>query len=90
LIDGQDRTWEIRTSSVNQNVSQVSAYPGVRAAMTQQQRKIAGRGKIVMLGRDIGTVVLPNADLKSIWTLRLKYGHSAVMPKKWHSVMTSA
>ena len=64
LINGLDRTWEIRSPEVNQNVSLVSSYPGVREAMTRQQRKIAERGKIVMLGRDIGTVVLPEADLK--------------------------
>jgi len=64
LINGQDRTWEIRLPEVNQNVSLVSSYPGVRDAMTRQQRKIAERGRIVMLGRDIGTVVLPDADLK--------------------------
>jgi len=64
LINEQDRTWEIRLPEVNQNVSLVSSYPGVRDAMTRQQRKIAERGRIVMLGRDIGTVVLPDADLK--------------------------
>ncbi len=64
LINGLDRTWEIRSPEVNQNVSLVSSYPGVRQAMTRKQRKIAERGRIVMLGRDIGTVVLPEADLK--------------------------
>jgi len=64
LINGLDRTWEIRSPEVNQNVSLVSSYPGVREAMTRQQRRIAERGRIVMLGRDIGTVVLPEADLK--------------------------
>ena len=42
----------------------VSAYRGVRAALSQQQRRIGLRGKVVMVGRDIGTVVLPEADLK--------------------------
>jgi cytidylate kinase len=42
----------------------VSAYPGVRKALTEQQRRIAAGGCIVMAGRDIGTVVLPDADLK--------------------------
>ncbi|MFZ3070454.1 MAG: (d)CMP kinase [Anaerolineaceae bacterium] len=64
IINNEDRTWEIRLPEVNQNVSVVSAYPEVRDAMTLQQRKIAERGKIVMLGRDIGSVVLPHADLK--------------------------
>lgn len=64
LINGKDRTWEIRSNEVNGSVSEVSVYPGVRVAMTDLQRKIASRGHIVVLGRDIGTVVLPNADLK--------------------------
>jgi cytidylate kinase len=64
LINGKDRTWEIRSNEVNGTVSEVSVYPGVRVAMTDLQRKIASRGHIVVLGRDIGTVVLPDADLK--------------------------
>jgi len=64
LLNGEDVTWKIRRPEVDANVSQVSAYPGVRQAMTVQQRKIGERGKIVMLGRDIGTVVLPDAELK--------------------------
>lgn len=64
LLDGKDITWEIRKPEVDANVSQVSAYPGVRAAMTAQQRRIGQRGSVVMVGRDIGTVVLPEADLK--------------------------
>jgi hypothetical protein len=49
---------------VDANVSPVSAYAGVRAALTAQQRRIGLRGRVVMVGRDIGTVVLPEADLK--------------------------
>jgi CMP/dCMP kinase len=64
LMDGKDITWEIRTRLVDQHVSQVSAYSGVRKAMTYQQRQIGLRGKVVMVGRDIGTVVLPEAKLK--------------------------
>jgi cytidylate kinase len=64
LADGQDVTWEIRRPEVNWGVSPVSAYAGVRAALTAQQRRIGQKGKIVMVGRDIGTVVLPDADLK--------------------------
>jgi len=64
LADGQDVTWEIRRPDVNRGVSPVSAYLGVRAALTEQQRRIGRRGRIVMVGRDIGTVVLPDADLK--------------------------
>lgn len=64
LLDGEDVTWEIRSPEVEASVSQVSAYPGVRKAMTAQQRRIGLRGRCVMVGRDIGTVVLPEADLK--------------------------
>ncbi|GAP05740.1 cytidylate kinase [Anaerolinea thermolimosa] len=64
LLDGEDVTWEIRSREVEASVSQVSAYPGVRKAMTDQQRRIGLRGHCVMVGRDIGTVVLPEADLK--------------------------
>lgn len=62
--NGEDVTWQIRRPEVDANVSPVSAYPGVRKALTDQQRRIGRRGRIVMVGRDIGTVVLPEADLK--------------------------
>jgi cytidylate kinase len=64
LLDGEDVTWNIRSAAVDTNVSQVSTYAGVRQAMTQVQRQIGLRGDVVMVGRDIGTVVLPEADLK--------------------------
>jgi cytidylate kinase len=64
LLDGVDCTWSLRTPEVEANVSRVSAYPGVRAALTEQQRRIGLRGGVVMAGRDIGTVVLPEAQLK--------------------------
>jgi len=64
LLNGEDITWLIRDPRVDQLVSKVSAYAGVRKAMTEQQRRIGKRGKVVMVGRDIGTVVLPDADLK--------------------------
>jgi cytidylate kinase len=64
LADGEDVTWQIREAVVDANVSPVSAYPGVRTALTRQQRRVGLRGKVVMVGRDIGTVVLPEADLK--------------------------
>jgi len=62
--DGVDVTWELRTPAVDAHVSTVSAYPGVRRAMVTQQRRVAAEGGVVMVGRDIGTVVLPDADLK--------------------------
>ena len=49
LVDGQDVTWEIRQPDVEGNVSSVSAYPGVRRAMSVQQRRIGMRGSVVMV-----------------------------------------
>ncbi len=64
IVAGRDITWETRRPEVDANVSVISAYRGVRRAMSEQQRRIGLRGKVVMVGRDIGTVVLPEADLK--------------------------
>ena len=64
LVDGHDVTEEIRLPDVDAHVSVVSAYPGVRQALTIQQRRVGLMGSIVMVGRDVGTVVLPEADLK--------------------------
>lgn len=64
LLNNEDCTWDIRKPEVDQYVSAVSAFPGVRAALMQQQRRIGLRGGVVMAGRDIGTVVLPDAGLK--------------------------
>ncbi|MEX0788454.1 MAG: (d)CMP kinase [Anaerolineales bacterium] len=63
-LDGEDVTKRIRTVEVDQAVSQVSSYGLVRQAMTRRQREIGLRGQVVMVGRDIGTVVMPEADLK--------------------------
>jgi len=63
-VNGRDITSETRTRKVDANVSIIAAYRGVRKALSQQQRRVGQRGKIVMVGRDIGTVVLPEADLK--------------------------
>jgi cytidylate kinase len=64
LIDGRDVTSELRRADVEDSVSLVSRVQGVREALVRQQRDIAGRQAMVMAGRDIGTVVLPDADLK--------------------------
>lgn len=64
ILGKEDVTWEIRLPDVEAHVSQVSAYKGVRVAMTKKQREIGNRGSIVMVGRDIGTVVLPDAEIK--------------------------
>lgn len=63
-IGDQDITWAIRQPQVDANVSIVSTYPGVRRALSEQQRRIGLRGRVVMVGRDIGTVVLPEAGIK--------------------------
>ena len=63
-VDKVDVTWKIRETEVNQVVSQISKYQQVRNALTENQREFGKMGKIVMAGRDIGTVVMPEADLK--------------------------
>ncbi len=63
-LDGNDVTKEIRTIDVDKNVSWVSAIPYVREKITPMQRKMGQNGNIIMEGRDIGTVVFPNADVK--------------------------
>ena len=64
LVDGIDETRDVHTDEVDAEVSAYSRVPEVRAALLERQRSIAGAGRIVMAGRDIGTVVLPDADLK--------------------------
>lgn len=64
FAQGQDVTWEIRSSEVEAQVSFVSRVPGVRDALVAQQRLMAEAGRVVMVGRDIGTVVVARADLK--------------------------
>ena len=67
-IAGTDVTLEIRTPRIDKSVSAVSAIPAVREALTNQQRTIAASDNIVMEGRDIGTVVFPNAEVKVFLT----------------------
>jgi cytidylate kinase len=64
LVNGEDITWHIHSPEVDAHVSVVAANPGVRQAMLAAQRALAARGRVIMAGRDIGTVVLPDADLK--------------------------
>ena len=68
LLDGDDVTWAIRGADVDRVVSQVARVPQVRDAMVEQQRTLAERGRLVMVGRDIGTVVLPHAERKIFLT----------------------
>jgi cytidylate kinase len=64
FLSREDVTDDIRTPEVTKAVSPVSAHPGVRSALVRAQRRIADRGGCVLEGRDIGTVVLPNAEVK--------------------------
>lgn len=64
LIDGEDVTWKLRSADVDRNVSLVSSYPEVRSELIRQQRAIGEQGNVVMVGRDIGTIVMPHAPLK--------------------------
>jgi len=63
-LDGEDVTWALREPEVDAAVSIVAAFSRVRRAMVAQQRRIAGDQQAVVVGRDVGTVVMPNADLK--------------------------
>ena len=64
LLDGEDVTQEIRTPEVNEAVSAVARVAGVRHAMVRHQRVIVGEEDYVVEGRDIGSVVFPDAELK--------------------------
>lgn len=68
VVNGHDVTDYIRTPEVSARVSAVSALAGVRAAMVEIQRRQAAKGGIVLDGRDIGTTVLPHADVKIFLT----------------------
>jgi len=64
LVDGTDVTQQIRTAAVAQAASKVAVVAGVRTVLVSEQRRAAERGGVVMEGRDIGTVVFPDAGLK--------------------------
>ncbi len=64
MIGSQDVTWEIRKPEVEAVVSEVASHPEVRSAMVRQQQRMSRLGPVVMVGRDITTDVLPDADLK--------------------------
>lgn len=64
LLDGEDVTGQIRNQTVTDAASRVSIYPPIRAAMVKRQQEMGAKGGVVMEGRDIGTVVFPNAEVK--------------------------
>ena len=68
LVDDEDVSPKLLSSQIEALVPLIAKVPCVRQAMVSQQRKLAQRGKVVMAGRDIGTVVLPNAELKIFLT----------------------
>jgi cytidylate kinase len=72
FMDGEDITQKIRTNVVNQNVSLVASHIPVRNELVRLQQKIAHENDVVMDGRDIGTVVLPDADLKVFLTANVE------------------
>lgn len=72
FMDGEDVSAQIRTAPVTKAVSAVSAVAGVREVLVKQQQRIGRQGGVVMDGRDIGTVVLPHADLKIFLTASLR------------------
>jgi CMP/dCMP kinase len=71
-VNGEDVTWAIRGADVTNAVSVASLHKGVRAIIVEQQRALARRDGVVMVGRDIGSVVMPDAELKIFLTASLE------------------
>jgi len=68
LLDGEDITQDIRSAEAGQAASRVALLPGVRRVLVAQQQRMGRDGGVIMEGRDIGSVVFPNADLKIFLT----------------------
>jgi cytidylate kinase len=85
LMNGLDVTDEIRTPDISQKASLVSAQPVVRQMLLDMQRDVAKENNVIMDGRDIGTVVLPQADVKIFLTasaeVRAQRRHAELMAK---------
>ncbi len=71
-VNGQDVTWDIRSAAVTNAVSMASSHKPVRTIIVAQQREMARSNGVVMVGRDIGSVVLPDAELKIFLTASLE------------------
>lgn len=69
-VNGEDVSYEIRTMEISKAASAISALPAVRKYLLETQRSIAASNNVIMDGRDIGTVILPNADLKIFITAK--------------------
>lgn len=72
VCNGKDISDKIRTQEVSQNVSRVASIPGVRLELVKLQRKMAAGGGVIMDGRDIGSYVLPDAELKLFVTASIE------------------
>ena len=85
ILGGEDVTTDIRKNEVSRYASQVSPIPGVRAFLLEMQRSMAREHSVLMDGRDIGTVVLPDADLKIFLTasveVRARRRHKELLEK---------
>ena len=68
LLNGQDRSEDIRTPDISLGASEVSKHPSVRHTLLSLQRRLGAQGGVVLEGRDIGTVVFPDAELKVFLT----------------------
>ncbi len=84
-VDGREVGAALRTRAVDANVSTVSAHPAVRAALLRHQCALAERADTVMVGRDIGTVVLPDAELK----LYLVASPEVRARRRWRDVLAA-
>lgn len=85
IIDGEDVSSFIRTQEISSAASKVSAVPEVRAFLLDLQRNIARKNNVIMDGRDVGTVILPNAEVKIFLTanveVRARRRHRELMAK---------
>jgi cytidylate kinase len=85
FVDGEDVSSKLLCPEIEELVALIAKVAGVRQAMVSQQRKLAERGRVVMAGRDIGTVVLPRADLKIFLTasteVRAKRRHKELLKR---------
>ena len=85
IIDGEDVSSLIRTQEISSAASKVSAIPEVRAFLLDLQRDIARKNNVIMDGRDVGTVILPNAEVKIFLTanveVRARRRHKELMAK---------
>jgi len=88
FVDEEDVTEKIRDPKIDRNVSQIARLPKIRKQLIHLQRKLAEKGNIVMEGRDIGSVILPNADLKLYFTAseeeRIKRRYKELMDKGYN------